>query len=146
MTVNKRQPTFAALAAAIEMAAVIGMLWAWKSLETTTGAVVVTIVSLAVLTGSFFLRWYGFTRDRDRDRQWLNARAVVDQDVVDALEEAKMPVAIVRAVREVGDQPTLRRFRLQLKKQCGPELSNDQLETILHYTRTSRLGIRRQTQ
>jgi hypothetical protein len=140
---NQRQPTFAALAAAIEMAAVIGMIWAWKSLETTTGAVVATITSLAVLAGSFFLRWYGFTRDRDRDRQWLNARAVVDQDVVDALEEAKMPVAIVRAVREVGDQPTLRRFRLQLKKQCGPELSNDQLETILHYTRTSRVGIRR---
>lgn len=134
---SKREPTFAAIAAAIEMTAIVGAIWAWNS-QMRTNAIIMTVIALALLAGSFFLRWRGFTLDRMYDRQWLNGRAVVDDSVINGLREAKMPVAIVRAVNSVGSQPTLRRFRLYLKKACGPELTSEQLETILHYTRASR--------
>jgi hypothetical protein len=142
---SKRQPRFAALASAIEMAAIVGAIWTWVSAATpelvpakVPTAIVATIASLAVLVLSFFLRRHGHAIDRRYERQWLNGRAVVDPDVLKALEQEKMPVSIVRAVRQVGNQPTLRGFRLQLKKQCGPELSSDQLATILQYARASR--------
>jgi hypothetical protein len=133
-----RQPRYAAIAAAIEMAAVVGAALAWASLSPLT-AVIMTIAAVGALTGSFFLRRRGIIRDDLEDTQWLrDTSAVIDDDVIKALEEAKIPVSIVRAVRTVGDQPTLLDFRMSLQEQCGPQLTNEQLDTILHYTWASR--------
>jgi hypothetical protein len=98
----------------------------------------VVLIPLAMFGIAFFLRWNGWTRDRRVQRRWLDATAVVDTVMLKALEDAKLPISVVRTVETVGSRKSLRPFRHLVRSRSGSDLTEEQLDMILHAARTAR--------
>jgi hypothetical protein len=141
----RRQPRFSQVASALELIALLWVAYAWITVWTDARPIVAALaqtgISMLWIGGAFLLRWYGQTRESEVERSWLDARAVVDDDLQTALKKAEFPVNVVRAVKQVGNCDSLINFRDLIKKECGPELTDDQLDTILRFSRAAKLPI-----
>src|ERR1051326_2561736 len=136
---DESRSSSSSIAAAFELAAILGYIFGVAELSLQNwlyGLAGVGLVFVAI-GSAFWIRRATAVDDekQDRHRHVVYGKAWVDDKVLAKLRDEAMPLHIIRAVRRVGTQKSLRRFRIMLEKECRYDMTDEQLEKVLDQVR-----------